>query len=164
MNDHDDVIKWKHFPRYWPYVRGFHRGPVNSPHKGQWREALIFSLICARINSWVNNGEDGDLRRHRGHYDVIVMTYFITLAKPTLKWEQGWIITIHCIEIEVIVALQYTVNLTTHLTKAYDVTIQRYRKSHTEIRDNKVQTLRCVGSKFRVHKISNPYSAKYAFY
>ena len=44
---HDDVIKWKHFPRYWPFVRGIHRSPVNSPHKGQWRGALIFSLISA---------------------------------------------------------------------------------------------------------------------
>ena len=70
---HDDVIKWKHFPRYWPYVRGIHRSPVNSPHKGQWRGALMFSLICARINGWVNNGEAGDLRRYRAHYDVTVM-------------------------------------------------------------------------------------------
>ena len=70
---HDDVIKWKHFPRYWPFVRGIHRSPVNSPRKGQWRGALMFSLICARINGWVNNGEAGDLRRHRLHYDVIVM-------------------------------------------------------------------------------------------
>ena len=31
---HDDVIKWKHLPRYWPFVRGIHRSPVNSPHKG----------------------------------------------------------------------------------------------------------------------------------
>ena len=44
---HDDVIKLKHFPRYWPFVRGIHRSPVNSPHKDQWRGALIFSLICA---------------------------------------------------------------------------------------------------------------------
>ena len=44
---HDDVIKWKHFPRYWPFVRGIHGSPVNSPHKGQWRGALMFSLICA---------------------------------------------------------------------------------------------------------------------
>ena len=69
---HDDDIKWKHFLRYWPFLRGIHRSPVNSPHKGQWREALMFSLIRARINGWVNNGEAGDLRRHRGHYDVIV--------------------------------------------------------------------------------------------
>ena len=44
---HDDVIKWNHFSRYWPFVRGIHRSPVNSPHKGQWRRALMFSLICA---------------------------------------------------------------------------------------------------------------------
>ena len=71
--NHDDVIKWKHFPRYWPIVRGIHRSPVNSPHKGQWRVALMFSLICARINGWINNREAGDLRRYRAHYDVIVM-------------------------------------------------------------------------------------------
>ena len=70
---HDDVIKWKHFPRYWPFVRGIHRSPVNSPHKGQWRGALIFSFICVWINSWVNNREAGDVRRYRAQYDVIIM-------------------------------------------------------------------------------------------
>ena len=73
---HDDVIKWKHFPRNWPFVREIHRSPVNFPHKGQWRGALMFSLIYAWINDWVNNREAGDLRRHDGHYDVIVMIYF----------------------------------------------------------------------------------------
>ena len=67
-------VKWKHFPRYWPFVWGIHRSPVNSPHKGQWRGALMFSLICAWIHSWVNNREAGDWRRHRAHYDVTVMT------------------------------------------------------------------------------------------
>ena len=70
---YDDVIKWKHFPRNWSFVRGIHRSPVNSPHKGQWRGALMFSLICGLINDWVNNREAGDLRRYRAHYDVIVM-------------------------------------------------------------------------------------------
>ena len=70
---HNDVIKWIYFPHYWPFVRGIHRSPVNSPHKGQWRGALMFSLICARINGWENTGGAGDLRRHRAHYDVIVM-------------------------------------------------------------------------------------------
>ena len=70
----DDVTKWKYFPRYWPFVRGIHQSPVNSPHKGQWRGALI----CVWINGWVNNREAGDLRRYRAHYDVIVM------AKPLL--------------------------------------------------------------------------------
>ena len=71
--NHGDVIKWKHFPRNWPFVWGIHRSPVNSPHKGQWRGAFMFSLICARINGWVNNCEAGDLRRIRPHYDVTVM-------------------------------------------------------------------------------------------
>ena len=67
---HDDVIKWKHFPRYWPFVRGIHRSPVTSPHKGQWRGALMFSLICVWTKNWVNNRETGDLRRYRVHCDV----------------------------------------------------------------------------------------------
>ena len=70
---HDDVIKWKHFPRYWPFVRGIHRSQVNSPHIGQWRGVLMFSLNCAWLNAWVNNHEAGDLRRNRTHYDVILM-------------------------------------------------------------------------------------------
>ena len=60
--EHEEVIKWKHFPRYWPFLWGIHRSPVNSPHNGQWCGALMFSLICARINAWVNNREAGDLR------------------------------------------------------------------------------------------------------
>ena len=77
---HDYVIKWKHFPRYWPFVRVIHRWPVNSPHKGQWRGALMFSLMCAWINASVNNREAGDWKRHRAHYDVIVMA----CSNPTL--------------------------------------------------------------------------------
>ena len=73
-NLHDVVIKWKHFLPYWPFVRGIQRSRVNSPHKGQWRGALMFSLICARINGWVNNGEAGDLRRNHAHYDVTVIS------------------------------------------------------------------------------------------
>ena len=63
----------EHFPRNWPFVRGIHRSQVNSPHKGQWRGALMFSLICVWILDWVNNREAGDLRRYHAHFDVIVM-------------------------------------------------------------------------------------------
>ena len=69
---HDDVIKWKHFLRCWPFMWGIHRSPVNSLHRGQWRGALIFSLICTWINGWVNKREAGDLRRHRTDYDGIL--------------------------------------------------------------------------------------------
>ena len=70
----DNVIKWNPLPRYWPSVRGIRRSPVNSPHKGQSCWVLMFSLICACTNDWVNNRDAGDLRRHRAHYDVTVMT------------------------------------------------------------------------------------------
>ena len=70
---------WRHqmetFPRSWPFVWRIHRSPVNSPHKGLWRGALLFSLICAWIDGWTNNRDAGDLRRHRAHYDVTVMFY-----------------------------------------------------------------------------------------
>ena len=53
--------------------------PVTFPHKGQWRGALMFSLICVWINGWViNNHEAGDLRRYRAHYDVIAMVKTIS--------------------------------------------------------------------------------------
>ena len=89
---HDEVIKWKHFPRYWPFVWGIHRSPVNSPHKGQWRGALMVFFICTQINGWVNNGEAGDLRCHRAHYDVIVMQCWSLIASVpfTLKFPRKW--------------------------------------------------------------------------
>ena len=71
---HDDVTKWKHFPRYWPFVRGIPWSAVDSHHKGQWRGALMFSLICTSTKDWANNPYVGDLRRHGVHYDVTVMT------------------------------------------------------------------------------------------
>ena len=74
VGNHDDVIKWKHFARHWPFVRGIYRSPVNFPHKGHfWRGVLMYLLICVWINRWVNDHEAGDLRRHRALYDVTVM-------------------------------------------------------------------------------------------
>ena len=72
---HNDVTKWKHFPRYWPFMKGIQRSSVDSPKKGQWRGALIFSLICAWTNGWANNWCVGDLRCHRAYYSVTVMKH-----------------------------------------------------------------------------------------
>ena len=83
---HDDVIKWKHFSRYWPFVRGIHRSPVNSSHKGQWRGTLMVSSIRTLMNCWVNNNEAGDLRRHHAHYDITIMSCFYGIwCSNTLK-------------------------------------------------------------------------------
>ena len=72
-----DASWWRHqmetFSALLAILRGIPRSPVNSPHKGQWRGALMFSLICAHIYGWVNNREAGDLRRFRAHYEVSVM-------------------------------------------------------------------------------------------
>ena len=89
------------------FWRGIHRWPVNSPHKGQGHRILMFSLICAWINGWVNNREAGDLRRHPAHCDVTVMrpdtqcqrgrkrfitvisTYlFLYFRRPVLPWDE----------------------------------------------------------------------------
>ena len=64
------------------WLLGIHRSPVNSPHTDQWRGALIFSLICAWTNGWVNNHDAGDFRRHRAHYDVTVMWCRIVIQWP----------------------------------------------------------------------------------
>ena len=45
---HDDVMKWKHFPRYWPFVRGIHRSPVNSLQRPVTRSFDVF--IDLRLN------------------------------------------------------------------------------------------------------------------
>ena len=90
---HDDVIKWKHFPRWWPFVRGIHRSPANSPHKGQWRRALMFPLFCVWTNDWVNNRDAGDLRRHRAYHNVTVMVLTLLLLSTEtgeLSWCHLW--------------------------------------------------------------------------
>ena len=61
-------------------------GPGEFPHKGQWRGTLMFSLICVWINGWVNNREAGDLRRHRGHYDVNVMCAGELRISTSVNW------------------------------------------------------------------------------
>ena len=59
---------WRHqmetFLRYWPFVEGIHRSPLDS---------LTKASDGARTNGWANNRDAGDLRRHRAHYDVTVM-------------------------------------------------------------------------------------------
>ena len=83
---HDDVIKWKHFSSYWLILWGIRRSPVNSPHRGQWRGAFVFSLICAWINVWINNGGAGNLRSPRAHYHVIVIKKWTHLVnRPFLS-------------------------------------------------------------------------------
>ena len=87
---------WRHqmetFSALLALCAGILWSPVNSPQKGQWSGALMFSLICTWINSWVNNREAGDLRHHRAHYDIIVMFFVQTPRKWGVfqTWVRAW--------------------------------------------------------------------------
>ena len=77
LPSHDDVIKWKHFPRHWPFVREVHRSPVNFQHKGQWRGALMFYFdlrpnerLSKQPRGWWFETLSSPLWRHR---DVLKM-------------------------------------------------------------------------------------------
>ena len=72
-------------------VCAIHRSPVNSPHKGQWRGTLMFPLICTWTNRWANNGDAGDLRRHRAHYDVVVMPWAYVTGHPLHVWHLQYV-------------------------------------------------------------------------
>ena len=93
-NNDKDKPWWRHqmeaFSALLALCVGIRRSPVNSPHKGQWRGILMFSFICAWINGWVNNREDGDLRRHITHYDVTVTMLTKMLAAYGITGSQ-WV-------------------------------------------------------------------------
>ena len=80
---HDDVIKWKQFPRHWPFVRGTHLLPLKML-KGQWRGASMFSLNRTSINGWVNNRKDSDMR-----WDAIalIMTSLLCVNLASLEFQ-----------------------------------------------------------------------------
>ena len=109
---HVDVIKWKHFPRYWPFVRGIHRCPVNFTHRGQWREALMF-FFYMRLNKQLSKQTWGwwfetlsrPLWRHRNaellHKRYPYNPNTITTARDTLPWaspthtSSAWEVFVH---------------------------------------------------------------------
>ena len=94
--------------------------PVSSPHKVQWRGALMFSLICVWINDWVNNREAGDLRCHRGHYDVNVMLYMCSrsyvsvISDVTIKASLGLLVPCHLFSARASVTTKLTKTVVYH--------------------------------------------------
>ena len=79
---HDDVMNWKHFLRYWPFVRGIHRSPMDSPSQRPVTRNFDVFFDLRPKRGCASNRDAGDLRRHRAHYDVTVMT---SLWKIALK-------------------------------------------------------------------------------
>ena len=67
------MTSWKHFPRYWSFVVEFTGDRWIPRTKASDAGLWCFLWSGPWINDWVNNRGAGDLRRHRAHYDVIVM-------------------------------------------------------------------------------------------
>ena len=77
---------WKYFPRYWPFLRGIHRSPVHSPHKGRVTGSFGVCLDVHWTSGWANSRYFGDLRRHGAHCDITVMRCFVVVK----SWLTGW--------------------------------------------------------------------------
>ena len=77
---HGAVINWNIFHVTRPFVRGIHLTPVDSPHKGQRRAALMFSFIYGWVNGWAYNRDAGALRHHRAHFDVKIQIHVALVA------------------------------------------------------------------------------------
>ena len=60
-----DVMIWKHFPHYWPFVRRIHRSPANQTGPVMRRFGFHFVLRWTRF--WTSNAMTGDLRRLGAH-------------------------------------------------------------------------------------------------
>ena len=86
---HNDVIKWKHFQRYWPFVRGIHRHRWIPRTKASDAELWCFLWSAPWINGWVNIREAADLSRHCAYHDVIVVAMF-----PFATMGHAWTVSI----------------------------------------------------------------------
>ena len=63
-------------------------GPGEFPTQSPLTRSFDVFFDLRLNNDWVNNREAGDLRRHNGHYDVNVMTYFGTTQLITIDLGQ----------------------------------------------------------------------------
>ena len=90
---HDHAIKRKHFLCNWPFVRENHRSTMDSPHKGQWRRALMFSLMCAWTKDWRNSEvtvtADAVMSIWRHCNDVTVMELHLNPCLAEFFWEKN---------------------------------------------------------------------------
>ena len=92
-----DIIKWKHFPRYWPFVRGTHRWPVKSPHKVTRSFGVFFDLrlnkrLRKQSYGWWPDSPSRSLWRHCD--DKVMVMFDIWKRDPVSVWDLNLVITI----------------------------------------------------------------------
>ena len=76
------AIRMGYFFPWWRHQMETFSALLATDHR--WRGALVFSLICTWTNGWANNRDAGNLRRHRAHYDAIVMFVQFHWGDPTV--------------------------------------------------------------------------------
>ena len=76
IGSHDGVFKWKHFPRYWPFV-------VTGEFPSQRPVTRSFDVFFdLRMNKRLSEQPwHWCLRHHRAHYDVTVLQILLLNAK-----------------------------------------------------------------------------------
>ena len=80
-----DVITWKRFRYYWPFLRITHRSLVDSLHKGQWWGTLMIPMMPAWKNSRRNYREAGELKYLCTHLWSLERTIWIWIWQIYLR-------------------------------------------------------------------------------
>ena len=129
-------------------VREIHRSPVNFPHRGQWRGALMFSLICAWRNSWANIRDAGDFGRHRAHYDTIGIRFTVIalhyLRRVLSLWcaqgdsEAG---LEHPVVTKTVSALEYVLNANMSMIYMYGHSLMDLRLLLIDMRNKNIERI-----------------------
>ena len=98
MTAHDDVMVWKPFPYYWPFVRGIHQSQGNSPQKGPsnvkiwcsgWHYQMEpFSVLLALCVG--NSPVTGEITSQRPVTRSFGVFFDLRLNKWSSKQSWGW--------------------------------------------------------------------------
>ena len=84
---HDDVIKWKHFPRNWPFVRGIHRSrwiPRTSAS-----DAELWCFFDLLLNKWLSKQPWG-WRFQMPSWSLWRQCNDISITKCQTIWYNTW--------------------------------------------------------------------------
>ena len=86
---HDDVIRWKHFPRYLPFVRGIHRGSTSGAELWCFLWSTLNKRLCEQSRRRWFEMPLRSLWRHSNEFHWICSFYSpIALRVVSLVLEQ----------------------------------------------------------------------------
>ena len=119
---YNSITWWRHqmetFSALMGLSEGIHRSPVDSPHRGQWRGALMFSLMCAWRNGWPNHRDASNLIRHSAHCDV-TLRWIPTKKEKSSYYPESLVKLIRCVSDSVATKLAGSTQLNFAATRPY---------------------------------------------